>query len=262
MLCPFCAEEVKDEAIVCKHCTRDIAIPKPILQKNAELEKKVEELTQEVDHLKHRLGRYESGAAVASSPAQPTSFRNLLIYFFAFIVLPIAALLLAHYLMVIRFDVKVLYLRFVSMLLPLPFGFMLFWKMRANIGTTAFIGAVVGLVAVLGMLAVVGFVDNVPVIPQDRREWQEALEYALSIMLATVTGYMIARIVVRYLSTSPRSSGIANSVAREIASFMGPAANDKKLSERIAAIEQFLNSLITVATTLGSIFAGLKGVLN
>ena len=37
MECPFCAEEVKDEALVCKHCSRDLKIPKPLIEENQEL---------------------------------------------------------------------------------------------------------------------------------------------------------------------------------------------------------------------------------
>ena len=47
MECPFCAEEVKDDAIVCKHCGRDLKIPKPLLEENAELVAKIGELQRE-----------------------------------------------------------------------------------------------------------------------------------------------------------------------------------------------------------------------
>jgi len=261
VLCPFCAEEVKDEAIVCKHCTRDIGILKPILQKNEELEKKVWELQAELDALKGKFGYQEAESAIRQQ-AGSTGAIGWLIYLSAFVVLPVLILLLAHYLMTVRFDVNVLFLRIVSMLVPLPFGFALYWKYRAPFLAPVLMGAVVGVAAVAGMLTVIGLVDRVPIVPQDQREWQEALEYALSIALAVLTGYMLARIVQRIFHTGTKSSGIVNSIAREIASLMGPAGNEQGLKARIASIEQMLNSAVTVATTLGSIYAGVKGVLN
>ena len=58
-------------------------------------------------------------------------------------------------------------------------------------------GAVVGVVSVAGMLTIVGFADNVAILPENTREWREVFEYAASIMLAYVTGNVLAALAQR-----------------------------------------------------------------
>jgi hypothetical protein len=44
MECPFCAGEVIDDVLVCKHCARDLSVPGSLLDESRELKGKVEEL--------------------------------------------------------------------------------------------------------------------------------------------------------------------------------------------------------------------------
>lgn len=57
MECPFCAEAIKDEALVCKHCSRDLKVPASLVEENVELTAKLAELQQEVHDLRSELDR-------------------------------------------------------------------------------------------------------------------------------------------------------------------------------------------------------------
>jgi class 3 adenylate cyclase len=113
----------------------------------------------------------------------------------AYAVVPILTLLLAHYLLVMKLNLGTAYMRAFSLVFPAIVGLSLFWQAGCGLGAAVLLGAATGLVSVFGMLAIVGLVDSTPIIPSSPFEWQEAVEYAVGIAVATVAGSALARAI-------------------------------------------------------------------
>jgi hypothetical protein len=255
--CPYCAEPVNYAATVCKTCQRDIALVKSLMEGNSALEEKVEALEAELAELRE-AGAPEPVEPVPDSSARPTRALDLLV---VYLVLPIVLLIGMHYLLVIKFDTRLVWLRAVSIILPAIFGCMLEIRLHPQRGVTAGVGIAVGLVSVFGMSTIVYFVDGDPILPASRVAWQETLEYVTSIALAYVLGALVAGAVRPMQRTAKRgkSRGIANLatfIARHVSGHKGAP-----LDERIQRIVKVIRIAVTVSTAAGSIYTGFKGIL-
>lgn len=221
--------------MVCKTCSRDLYLFKPMLARIAALEAQVRELSsrqtlgEQADELVER-GAEAVNRATASLAAAAGDIAR-------FILAPLVLLLLAHALITVVYDLNVIYLRLISMLLPLPFGF---WLFRDEPRTLLpwFVGtAVLAVTSVLGMSTIIGIVDQTPILPRNAFEWREVLEYSASIAFSFLTGMLISRVTGGKVDSSHLHA---------------LSANFKTIGGSIAAI----------VTTIVSIYTGLKGVLG
>lgn len=265
MRCPYCVSEIHEEALVCPACQRDLYLFKPLLQRIGGLEERLSAQEQCLKQLEQavRSGVVGEGDAAASAPTQtedePVSYpvpAMILLCWMA----PLALLLAAHGLITFVYDLNTLFLRIVSLLIPLPFALLLVARERRPAWLLAVMAVSLSLVGVLAMSGMTAMVDGTPILPVGLREWREFVEYAASISFSYVTGLIVGQLArTRTRAHTRQSAGMSLALAHLVSA---GTARTEQIQVAAKKFHDLGSSLTAAATTAAAIFTGLQGVVG
>ena len=250
MKCPYCLSDIDSEAYVCKVCTKDLYLFKPLIQKVSDLEEKLSNVSDR-EVLESRISELQE-ELIYKKELEAEGIVGIFLKISKFLFLPLLILLMAHAVIIVVYDLKLIYLRLASILIPMPFAFFLFQK-KKNPVFPWFLGSLVlAFITVIGMSAITSLVDKTPVMPQSMIEWKEFIEYSLSITFSFFTGILLGTI--SFFKRSKHKIDI-NPMLKALLNLI---VNKKLSPEALQELLQKSIKYVSLATTLLSVYTGLR----
>lgn len=263
MKCPYCLSELVDEALACPCCTKDLYLFKPMMQQVADLEMQLAELPDR-EALVERVSQLEAllaGRMIDEADKDTQDVSGALKSLFLFLVLPLVLLLLGHGLITIVYDTKLLYLRLISIIVPVLFGYVLMSSHPHKLLPWFLMATVLAIASVFGMSYMTHLVDGTPVMPQNVFEWREFVEYGVSIAMSFLTGMVLGRAA--FIKHHPMIKTVVGGAYAALVAKTGESDIDPAGAFKLMKLfNEHISTVTALGSTVLSVYTGLKGVIG
>lgn len=247
--CAFCCGPINPRATVCRHCSRDVTVPLPFMRRIAEITSENENLKTEINELKDKLQNAQLALSLSTHSDGRSRYLGAAILA---MLLSFIMLMVAHYLLVIKFDFSTLMLRVASVALPIFSTTIVPNNWRTPLWVQIIFATFLGCVTVFAMSGVVAIVDHVPWLPTTRRDAFEVAEYALSIALAYLAGTLARRALANFFYKRKLKRNQIKNLSKSA----------EKTLYGAVKIHAMWEALAPLLATGASLWAGLRAVIR
>lgn len=272
--CPYCTSAISPAALVCRVCTRDLYLFKPLLDQSRTLERRLDEALARIADLEARpvqvmaapAPAVDNPAAAATpvpvgtdrKPSRAHTPRKQTVPLWRAALALALVLIAAHTVIVVALDLPAIWLRLVCVVMPIPFGYWMAGPRRRPVYPLIVAAVLVATTVPLLMSAIVAALDHTSILPSDPRELQEFISFALSIGLSLGTGMLLGRSMGQVdKSAFEEASRTYGRVSNFIHRF-----SPELVRQNFESWQKALLALVAVCTTAGSMVSGLKDVVG